>query len=283
MNRWKTLITYLVQWNSAWIKTIELSNWIGKGIIVPRASLKDIKERKESNTPAVYFLFGKNFRNQDIVYIWEAENLYTRLTTHDNQKDFWNFVIAFISKDNNLTKADVKYLESRAVEKAKQSKVFLVENSVTPKLNSLPEYQVDTMEDFLDNIELLISFLGYPILTEVKISWLEKQKTYTCKWPSALAKWTYTAKGFIVYKDSIARKELAQASTDGWVKNIQDELIAKKIIQDKDEKSFIFAEDYIFNSPSAAAALVLSRHANWWNEWKTEEGKTLDEIERKKI
>lgn len=75
----------------------------------------------------------------------------------------------------------MKYLESRAVEKAKQSKVFLVENSVTPKLNSLPEYQIDTMEDFLDNIELLISFLGYPILTEVKISRLETQKTYICK------------------------------------------------------------------------------------------------------
>jgi hypothetical protein len=109
------------------------------------------------------------------------------LATHDNKKDFWDLVIAFISKDNNLTKGDIKYLEARAIQKAKLAKVFLVENSVEPKINNLPEYQIDTMEDFLDNIELLISFLGYPILTEVKIESLKKEVVYTCKGPSALA------------------------------------------------------------------------------------------------
>lgn len=283
MTRWKTLIPYLVQWNVAGIKTIELSNWVWKWLIVPRASLKELKERREATSPAIYLLFWKNLHQQDIVYIGKAENLYDRLSTHDNKKDFWNLVIAFISKDNNLTKGDIKYLEARSIQKAKQAKVFLVENSVEPKINNLPEYQIDTMEDFLDNIELLISFLGYPILTEVKIESLKKEVTYICKGPSALAQWTYLPEGFVVYKNSLARKNLAKASLDWWVKNLQSELIAKEVIKSQNEESFVFSEDYIFSSPSAAAALILGRSANWWNEWKNTDGKTLNDTERKSL
>jgi hypothetical protein len=41
-----------------------------------------------------------------------------------------------------------------------------------------------------------------------------------------------------------------------------------------------FVEDFIFRSPSAAAAAVLGRSANGWTEWKNKEGKTIDEIYR---
>lgn len=287
MVRWKTLITYLVQWNSAGIKTIELSNWVGKGLIVPRANLKEMKDRKESSSPAIYFLFWKNLHQQDIVYIGEAENLYDRIATHDSKKDFWNFAIAFISKDNNLTKADIKYLEARAVQKTKQAKVFLMENSVEPKINNLPEYQIDTMEDFLDNIELLISFLGYPILTEVKIESLKQERKYICKWPARWpdfsAIWAYIAEWFLVQKDSLAKIEIAKASANGWLKNFQLNLLEKGIIKELNSEVFIFLDDYIFNSPSAAASFILARAANGWTEWKTEEWKTLDEIERKSL
>jgi hypothetical protein len=37
-------------------------------------------------------------------------------------------VIAFVSKDNNLTKADVKYLEAKAIEKAKKSNRYILQN-----------------------------------------------------------------------------------------------------------------------------------------------------------
>ena len=288
MTRWKTLITYLVQWSSAGIKTIELSNWVWKGIIVPRANLKEMKDRKESNSPAIYFLFGKNPHQQDIVYIGEAENLYDRIITHDNKKDFWNFAIAFISKDNNLTKADIKYLEARALQKTKQAKVFLLENSTEPRVNNLPEYQVDTMEDFLDNIELLISFLGYPILTEVKIESLKQERIYICKWPTKWTlfqgKWIYISEWFLVQKDSIAKREIAKGSiSDNWFQSFQFNLLEKGIIRVLNENFFVFLEDFVFNSPSAAASFILARSANGWTQWETEEWKSLDEMERKNL
>jgi|TARA_B110000495_G_scaffold56884_1_gene48156 hypothetical protein len=42
-----------------------------------------------------------------------------------------------------------------------------------------------------------------------------------------------------------------------------------------------FTSDHIFSSPSAAVA-VLARSANGWNEWKTKDGKTLNDLYRKK-
>lgn len=282
MSRWKTLITYLVAGDSFGVKTIELSNWIGKWIIIPRAKLSEIKTRAEVQSPAIYFLFGKNLHQQNVVYIGEAENLYSRLSSHDSKKDFWELVVAFVSKDNNLTKADIKYLEARAVEKAKQAKVFLLENSATPQLNNLPEYQRDTMEDFLDNIELLISFLGFPILTEVKVSRLEAKNEYMCKGPNAEGKGVYISEGFMVYKDSFSRKNVAEASKGGWIDSMQVELMAKWIIKHTWD-TLVFLEDYTFSSPSAAAWFILGRQANGWTEWKMENGKSLDEIERKKL
>ena len=282
MSRWKTLITYLVAGDSFGVKTIELSNWIGKWIIIPRAKLSEIKTRAEVQSPAIYFLFGKNLHQQNVVYIGEAENLYTRLSSHDSKKDFWELVVAFVSKDNNLTKADIKYLEARAVEKARQAKGFLLADSATPQLNNLPEYQRDTMEDFLDNIELLISFLGFPILTEVKVSRLEAKNEYMCKWPNAEGKGVYISEGFMVYKDSFCKKEIATSSKWGWIENLQQEIKLKGVVEDMGE-SLRFREDYVFSSPSAAAWVILGRSANGWTEWKMENGKSLDEIERKKL
>ncbi|WP_121065863.1 DUF4357 domain-containing protein [Maribacter vaceletii] len=44
---------------------------------------------------------------------------------------------------------------------------------------------------------------------------------------------------------------------------------------------YAFQQDYIFNSPSTAAATVLDCAANGWMSWKNKEGKTLDELKRK--
>jgi hypothetical protein len=43
---------------------------------------------------------------------------------------------------------------------------------------------------------------------------------------------------------------------------------------------YVFTEDYLFTSPSAAASQVMARNANGWIEWKDSAGKTLDELYR---
>ncbi len=79
-------------------------------------------------------------------------------------------------------------------------------------------------------------------------------------------------------KGSIANKD--ETKTAGtWVVGVRKKLIDDNILV-PENGILIFKEDFIFGSPSAAAAAVLGRRANGWTEWKNKDGKTIDEIYR---
>ncbi|MGZ8901169.1 MAG: DUF4357 domain-containing protein [Limisphaerales bacterium] len=62
---------------------------------------------------------------------------------------------------------------------------------------------------------------------------------------------------------------------------IRRQLIADGVLEVVDADSLRFTKDYIFPSPSQAAAIVLARTANGWVEWRYPDGRTLDEVKRK--
>ena len=108
----------------------ELSNWTGIAYKIPRNMIKESENRKELSSPGIYFLFGYDENNdKPSIYIGEAENIIKRLKQHLDTKDFWNEVILFISKDTNLNKAHIKYLEYKFYSIAKNSRRYHIENS----------------------------------------------------------------------------------------------------------------------------------------------------------
>jgi len=280
----KTIKIFLVDGEPNGLKTAELSNWVGQAIVIPRNKLKDTKNRQDCNKPAIYFLVGKE--NEEALlstaYIGEAENLWDRLTTHDNSKDFWRTAIAFVSKDNNLTKAHVKYLESRCIEIAVQVKRFDLENGKKSSLPSLSEGDIAEMEEFLSKLKLLLTAVGYPILQEITSK--EHSDTsdplFVCKGKNALANGRMTNDGFVVYKDSTATTQLSNSVKERNKKNL-DKLISNGYLEKKDKNLYIFIKDYVFNSPSAASDIILGNSTSGWQKWKTENGKTLETIYKK--
>ena len=109
----KTIRIYLNDGTVTGIRHAEIVNWTGQAISSPRTKIKMLSDWEESRKPGVYFLFGIDEESgQDAVYIGEAENVFERLQHHIANKDFWNEVIFFTNKDENLTKSHVKYLES---------------------------------------------------------------------------------------------------------------------------------------------------------------------------
>ncbi|PIP68802.1 methionine sulfoxide reductase [Candidatus Nomurabacteria bacterium CG22_combo_CG10-13_8_21_14_all_32_8] len=280
----KTIKIFLIDGEPNGLKTAELSNWVGQAIVIPRNKLKEIKQRAECNKPAVYFLIGKE--NEEALlqtaYIGEAENLWNRLSTHDSSKDFWQTAIAFVSKDNNLTKAHVKYLESKCLDLAKIAKRFDLDNGKESSLSPLPEADIAEMEEFLGNLKLLLSALGYPILQEV-ISKEQKNTSdplFICKGKEALATGRMTNEGFVVYKDSTATTSISSAVIERNQRVIE-KLISHNYITKQNDSSYIFMKDYVFNSPSAASDIILGNSTSGWKKWKSENGETLEEVYKK--
>lgn len=109
----KTIRLFFVDGTPNSLTTAELSNWTGIGIRVPRIKVREFSNRTEFRKPGVYILIGKGDNNEDAAYIGEAEVIADRLAHHIANKDFWNEVLFFGSKDQYLNKAGVKYLENR--------------------------------------------------------------------------------------------------------------------------------------------------------------------------
>lgn len=86
-----------------------------------------------------------------------------------------------------------------------------------------------------------------------------------------------TDQGYIVIKGSEAKKSLSNSCTETY-KNMRRKLIETKILMEKEDK-YIFVEDTIFNSPSAASNMILGRNSNGFTEWVNKEGLTFKEIQ----
>ena len=275
----KTIKLFLIDGEPNGRMSCELSNWSGKAYKIPRIKIKECSDRNDLTSTGVYLLFGKDEEGKDLVYIGEAENILKRLNQHLSQKDFWNETIIIISKDENLNKAHVKYLENRLHNIAINAKRYKVENSIIPTQSSISESDRAEMEEFIENIKMLVNTLGHKVFDE-KREIKKKQiidRFYIKSARGADATGELTSDGFVVYKGSRATNSIT-VSMNSSLMDFRKKLIENETFIDKID--FLeFSEDFLFSSPSAAAAIVMGRSANGLVEWKLENGKTLKEYE----
>ncbi len=272
----KTIKIFLIDGDPNGRMSCELSNWTGKAYKIPRIKIKDCSDRSDLNTTGVYLLFGKNEEGNDLVYIGEAENVLVRLNQHLSSKDFWKETIVFISKDENLNKAHIKYLENRLHDLGTKTNRYVIENGCTPTLSSISESDRAEMEEFIENIKLMVNTLGHKVFEdkrELSTSRKDKELLYIKSSRGCDAIAEQTSEGFLVLQGS----KIANSVTPSISKSIKEfrlDLINKNIIVD-----YEFKEDYIFSSPSYAATIVMGRSANGLTEWKTIDGKILKSLE----
>ncbi len=275
-----TIKLFLPQGNAKSLRTAEISNWSGKALACPRTELDELVSREECEKPGVYILVGSDPQtNAPRAYIGEAEILRDRLK-QQRSKEFWVNIIAFVSKDENLTKAHVRYLENRILAEATSIGRFALEQNQATG-SKLPESDREDMEVFLERIRQLLPVLGSDLLTPVLQAqgFEQRQNVLICRIKNVLAKGRRSANGFVVLKDSMAVLPLRPSAQD-WVRALREQLIAEKVlVQDKD--CFLFARDAEFSSPSSAAAIVRGGNSNGFTEWKTQEGVTLKELDER--
>jgi hypothetical protein len=275
----KTIKIFLIDGDPNGRMSCELSNWTGKAYKIPRIKIKDCTDRDDLISTGVYLLFGKDEEGKDQVYIGEAETILKRLNQHLTQKDFWHETIVFISKDENLNKAHIKYLENRLHDIAKNANRYKIENSITPTQSSISESDRAEMEEYIENIKMLVNTLGHKVFDEKReVKPKQSQELFYIKAArGADAQGEPTSDGFLVFKGSKATGTTVASITQNFI-NLRNRLIEERAIVPKDDY-YEFPDDYIFSSPSTAAAMVLGRNANGLTEWKLKDGTTLKEFE----
>ena len=275
----KTIKIFLIDGDPNGRMSCEISNWSGKAYKIPRIKIKDCTDRLDLVSTGVYLLFGKTDDGRDQVYIGEAESILKRLNQQLNQKDFWFEAIVFISKDENLNKAHIKYLENRLHDIAVLAKRYQVENSVIPTQSSISESDRSEMEEYIENIKMLVNTLGHKVFDEKReIKPKQKQEVFMIKAiRGADAQGEPTSDGFVVFKGSKAAVSTVNIISPSFI-NFRQTLIDKAVLKLVGDV-FEFAEDYIFSSPSTAAVIVMGRNANGLLEWKLSNGKNLKEFE----
>jgi len=275
----KTIKIFLIDGDPNGRLSCELSNWTGKAYKIPRIKIKDCTDRDDLTSTGVYLLFGKDEEGKDLVYIGEAESILKRLTQHLIQKDFWNETIVFVSKDENLNKAHIKYIENKLHTIAQSAKRYKVENSMTPTQSSISESDRAEMEEFIENIKMLVNTLGHKVFDEKReFKPAVKQEAFYIKGTrGANGQGVPTSDGFVVYKGSKTAGIAVESMTQNYV-SLRQKLIKDNVIINKGNY-FEFPEDFIFSSPSAAASMVLGRNANGLTEWKLKDGTTLKQYE----
>ena len=259
---------------------VEKSNWTGLAFMCPRASYPRSRSREEFSRPGVYVLVGpaEDIPDRERIYVGEADVLSKRLDQHQANKDFWTRAVLFTSKDQNLNKAHVRYLEARLLRLANDANRAEVDNGNVPGLPSLSEAEAAEMDAFLDEMLTI-----YPVLDVRAFDRIEApagSRRLRISGPAANGEGADTPEGFVVFEGSLARAD--PQVIQPYVGSLRDQLRADGVLEPQGE-SLRFTRDYLFSSPSTAAGVVLGRIANGRVEWKDEHGRTLREIDEASV
>jgi len=284
MKHGKQLRLLLTSGDARGIRYAELVNWTGQAVTCPKNLLPDLKAwAEEVERPGVYILFGLDEKAQAIAYIGESEDVLSRLNTHRSNPPFSEIVevLLFTSKDQNLTKGHITFLEEKLATKAKDAGQIPIQEGRTPDEKTLSRSERATMEEFLDNIYLVAAALGYKIFeTTEKIS--TSGVVYEIKIRQGadeglIAKGQPVADGFLVLKGSHATKADGSIPS-GYAIDKETLKLTGGLVEDG--KFLKFTRDYLFNTPTPAACIITGSRRSGPSTWICPStNKTLGETE----
>ena len=261
----KLIELFLVNGTADSLIIAELSNWNGKAIKIPRIEVASCN-RDDITQAGVYFLFCKEDDGSDSVYIGEAENVKEQLIQHlrdyqsEKEKYYWSTAVIFVGRD--LNKALMRY-------------TVLTKN--TYRNTVMKESQIAVMEEFVDNVKILINALGYKVLEP--FAQIESATTtmdneiLSLSTGSASATGKVTIEGFVVFEGAIVNEKTLKSLSDGMQK------MRQKLFDSGKVRNLTTTEDILFSSSSAAADFILGYSVSGPQTWKAKDGRTLKEIE----
>lgn len=152
----------------------------------------------------------------------------------------------------------------------------------------MTEEKESELEDFIEYSKMVLGVLGYKVFVPIVDAKKQESSDEKCEerklelflsWKSRKsnrrieAKCKRTDEGFVVLKDSMI-EENDSPTIPRSIKELRDTCRRNNEIIDGR-----LCKNYLFNSPSYGATFVLGVSVNGRAAWKTEDGRTLKELE----
>ena len=262
--------------DGVWV--VEESNWTGRRYGQSH-QYKDLRARADLDGPASTSSSGRPTGvPPSRIYIGETDDLRGRLDNHNANKDFWNRVIAFTSKDENLNKAHIRGLwntDSSGLPTMRS--VSRSRTATRVRLHAPPHPMKRKRRQSLANMLLI-----YPVFGLTAFERQEQQPSSTTR---------LHLKGLRMSGTRASRPQMASWYLPGRRRRAEEVdsihaygsklriALVEQGVLDPAGRHLVFTQDYTFSSPSQAAMTVLGRSSNGRVEWKTIEGKTLKELQ----
>lgn len=275
----RSIRIYLADGTPGGIRVTQIPGWTGRVVVCPASELRRAKEIEPNLIgPGIYFLVGDDPERdgRKLVYVGESESVIARVGNHiqKGEKEF-QFAVMVVATDDFLTKGHIGWLEREFIRICTEAGAATIDNDNKGRATSLPRADQDDMRRFIQDIRMVLPVLGFSFASEVADVPVAASTTgeeqaaspiFEINRVGATATMQIRDGDYVVFKGSTARVQ----ATSSWTsfRGFRDQLVKDGKLQLSDDPEFyVFTESIAFNSPSAAAAVVVARNTNGRTDW----------------
>jgi hypothetical protein len=158
-----TIRIFVPDGNPEGVKIVDSLNWTGIGVAFPRSDWPSICKRSEFDNSGIYILVGAAEGTDDdlpTIYVGQGDEIRNRIQSHSNNKEFWDWGYAFVSRSNALNRAHITWLEYALLQRAASAERCHFDNSVQPREPGLAESELADIRGFLSQVLKVLPLLG---------------------------------------------------------------------------------------------------------------------------
>ncbi len=277
----RTIQLFLVDGTPNGLRKATIHGWTGLTFVATGTTFAALTSRPELDRTGIYILSGPDAEavGGTRAYIGSANSVRERIKQSAQQREFWETAIAVTTSDDDLSKGHVEYLEARLIQMAGDANRVTLDNGTNPvgQRRRLPEADQANMEQFLANLKIILPVVGLDLLKPqpravAQASTPVEQRTahettFEIRHKSGVSAEAVEEDGeFVVLEGSQSLMDTGYVQQSYGT--LKENLVKQGVLVPGADGKHVFAKPYSFNSPSAAAAVVLDRNSNGRTEWK---------------
>lgn len=277
----RTIQIFLVDGTTSGLRKATIHGWTGLTFVSGASAFGNLTAREEVDRTGIYVLLGPDPERLGgtRAYVGSGNSVAERIKQSALKRDFWETAIAVTTSDDDLSKGHAEYLEALVIDLATQAGRVKLDNSTQPNTarRRLPEADRANMEQFLTNLRIILPVIG--------VEMLKPQPRAVLHTDTPGEERTFGEARFEIRHKSGVRAEAVEEDGEfivlegsealtgtGYVQQsygrLKQDLLGDGVLIPYGDNKLRFAKPYSFNSPSAAAAVVLDRNSNGRTEWK---------------